>query len=94
MEHERQFTTMEHAALADANDLTLLQAAALLSGSSAWDSRPIPAAGVPSFVMSDGPHAFAASSGTPTTWYRGVGESNLLPDGLSRRGHVEPGAGA
>ena len=47
---------MEHAALTDANDLTLLQAAALLSGSSAWDSRPIPAAGVPSFVMSDGPH--------------------------------------
>lgn len=47
---------MEHAALTDANDLTLLQAAALLSGSSAWDSRPIPAAGIPSFVMSDGPH--------------------------------------
>ena len=56
MEHERQFTTMEHAALTDASDLTLLQAAALLSGSSAWDSRPIPAANVPSFVMSDGPH--------------------------------------
>ena len=47
---------MEHAALTDANDLTLLQAAALLSGSSAWDSRPILAAGIPSFVMSDGPH--------------------------------------
>ena len=56
MEHERQFTTMEHAALTDATDLTLLQAAALLSGSSAWDSRPILAAGIPSFVMSDGPH--------------------------------------
>ena len=56
MEHERQFTTMEHAALTDASDLTLLQAAALLSGSSAWDSRAIRAAGVPSFVMSDGPH--------------------------------------
>ena len=56
MEHERHFTTMEHAALTDVNDLTLLQAAALLSGSSAWDSRPIPAAGIPSFVMSDGPH--------------------------------------
>ena len=47
---------MEHAALTDANDLTLLQAAALLSGSSAWDSRAIRVAGVPSFVMSDGPH--------------------------------------
>ena len=48
--------TMEHPALTDATDLTLLQAAALLSGASAWDSRAIPAANVPSFVMSDGPH--------------------------------------
>ena len=48
--------TMEHPALTDATDLTLLQAAALLSGASAWDSRAIPAAHVPSFVMSDGPH--------------------------------------
>lgn len=47
---------MEHPALTDATDLTLLQAAALLSGTSAWDSRAIPAANVPSFVMSDGPH--------------------------------------
>ncbi len=47
---------MEHPALTDATDLTLLQAAALLSGASAWDSRAIPAANVPSFVMSDGPH--------------------------------------
>ena len=47
---------MEHPALTDATDLTLLQAAALLSGASAWDSRAIPAAHVPSFVMSDGPH--------------------------------------
>ena len=47
---------MEHPALTDATDLTLLQAAALLSGASAWDSRAIPAANVRSFVMSDGPH--------------------------------------
>ena len=47
---------MEHPPLTDATDLTLLQAAALLSGASAWDSRAIPAANVPSFVMSDGPH--------------------------------------
>ena len=47
---------MEPPALTDATDLTLLQAAALLSGASAWDSRAIPAANVPSFVMSDGPH--------------------------------------
>ena len=82
MEHERQFTTMEHAALTDASDLTLLQAAALLSGSSAWDSRPIPAANVPSFVMSDGPHGVRRQLG------------DLLPDGLRARGDLgsRPGA--
>ena len=47
---------MEPPALTDGTDLTLLQAAALLSGASAWDSRAIPAANVASFVMSDGPH--------------------------------------
>lgn len=73
MEHERQFTTMEHAALTDANDLTLLQAAALLSGSSAWDSRPIPAAGVPSFVMSDGPHGVRRQLGDAD--HLGIAES-------------------
>ena len=73
MEHERQFTTMEHAALTDANDLTPLQAAALLSGSSAWDSRPIPAAGVPSFVMSDGPHGVRRQLGDAD--HLGIAES-------------------
>ena len=55
--------TMEHPALTDATDLTLLQAAALLSGASAWDSRAIPAANVPSFVMSDGPHGLRRQLG-------------------------------
>ena len=73
MEHERQFTTMEHAALTDANDLTLLQAAALLSGSSAWDSRPIPAASVPCFVMSDGPHGVRRQLGDAD--HLGIAES-------------------
>ena len=73
MEHERQFTTMEHAALTDANDLTLLQAAALLSGSSAWDSRAIRAAGVPSFVMSDGPHGVRRQLGDAD--HLGIAES-------------------
>ena len=40
----------------DAHDLTLLEAASLLSGSSEWDSRPLPGRSIPSFVMSDGPH--------------------------------------
>ena len=73
MEHERQFTTMEHQALSDANDLTLLQAAALLSGASAWDSRAIPAANVPSFVMSDGPHGVRRQLGDAD--HLGIAES-------------------
>ena len=40
----------------DARSLSLVQAAALASGASQWDSRQIPSAGIPSFVMSDGPH--------------------------------------
>ena len=73
MEHERQFTTMEHQALTDANELTLLQTAALLSGASAWDSRAIPAANVPSFVMSDGPHGVRRQLGDAD--HLGIAES-------------------
>lgn len=73
MEHERQFTTMEHQALSDANDLALLQAVALLSGASAWDSRAIPAANVPSFVMSDGPHGVRRQLGDAD--HLGIAES-------------------
>ena len=64
---------MEDAALTDANDLTLLQAAALLSGASAWDSRAIPAALVPSFVMSDGPHGVRRQLGDAD--HLGIAES-------------------
>ncbi|MDC4232919.1 glycoside hydrolase family 3 C-terminal domain-containing protein [Actinomyces sp. B33] len=45
-------------------ELTLLEAASLLSGSSEWDSRPLPAKGVPSFVMSDGPHGIRRQLGS------------------------------
>ena len=64
---------MEHRTLTDANDLTLLQAAALLSGASAWDSRAIPAALVPSFVMSDGPHGVRRQLGDAD--HLGIAES-------------------
>ena len=64
---------MEHHTLTDANDLTLLQAAALLSGASAWDSRAIPAALVPSFVMSDGPHGVRRQLGDAD--HLGIAES-------------------
>ncbi len=48
---------------ANVDKLTLLEAAALLSGSSEWDSRPLPARGIPSFVMSDGPHGIRRQLG-------------------------------
>lgn len=48
----------------NAHDLTLLEAASLLSGSSEWDSRPLPARGIPSFVMSDGPHGVRRQLGS------------------------------
>ena len=64
---------MEHRTLTDANDLTLLQAAALLSGASAWDSRAIPAARVPAFVMSDGPHGVRRQLGDAD--HLGIAES-------------------
>ena len=64
---------MEHRTLTDANDLTLLQAAALLSGASAWDSRAIPAARVPAFVMSDGPHSVRRQLGDAD--HLGIAES-------------------
>ena len=88
MEHERQLTTMQHTALTNASDLTLLQAAALLSGASAWNSRAIPTAHVPSFVMSDGPHGVRRQLGDADSE-----KANLLPDGLRARGHVEPRTG-
>ena len=64
---------MEHRTLTDANDLTLLQAAALLSGASVWDSRAIPAARVPAFVMSDGPHGVRRQLGDAD--HLGIAES-------------------
>ncbi|QWW20409.1 glycoside hydrolase family 3 C-terminal domain-containing protein [Schaalia sp. 19OD2882] len=43
--------------------LTLAEAAALLSGATEWDSRALPAKGVLSFVMSDGPHGIRRQLG-------------------------------
>ncbi|MDO4259853.1 MAG: glycoside hydrolase family 3 C-terminal domain-containing protein [Actinomycetaceae bacterium] len=50
--------------MTSASDLTLLEAAALLSGASEWDSRALPAKGIPSFVMSDGPHGIRRQLGS------------------------------
>ncbi|MBM6979943.1 MAG: glycoside hydrolase family 3 C-terminal domain-containing protein [Actinomyces succiniciruminis] len=54
----------EHAVTATASDLTLLEAAALLSGASEWDSRALPQRGIPSFVLSDGPHGVRRQLGS------------------------------
>lgn len=48
----------------NSHDLTLLEAAALLSGASEWDSRALPARSIPSFVMSDGPHGVRRQLGS------------------------------
>nr|WP_250648908.1 MULTISPECIES: glycoside hydrolase family 3 C-terminal domain-containing protein [unclassified Actinomyces] len=41
-----------------------MEAAALLSGASEWDSRALPARGIRSFVMSDGPHGVRRQLGS------------------------------
>src|SRR5689334_16054400 len=43
-------------AMIDPADLTLEQKAALLSGRNFWTTKPIEAAGVPSMLLTDGPH--------------------------------------
>lgn len=48
----------------DAHDLTPLEAAALCSGASEWESRALPGRSVPSFVMSDGPHGVRRQLGS------------------------------
>lgn len=47
-----------------ASDLTTVEAAALLSGKTEWDSRELPARAIPSFVMSDGPHGVRRQLGS------------------------------
>ncbi len=48
---------------AAADDLSLLEKAALLSGQDTWKSRAIPRIGLRSFFMSDGPHGLRKQAG-------------------------------
>ncbi|QPL04616.1 MULTISPECIES: beta-glucosidase [Actinomyces] len=57
----------------NASDLSLIEAAALLSGASEWDSRALPARGIRSFVMSDGPHGVRRQLGSGD--HLGIAES-------------------
>ncbi|MFT8357753.1 glycoside hydrolase family 3 C-terminal domain-containing protein [Bifidobacterium aquikefiri] len=54
-------------------DLSILEQASLLSGASEWDSRGIKHAGIPSFVMSDGPHGVRRQLGSGD--HLGIGQS-------------------
>ena len=54
-------------------DLSTTEKAAMLSGGSEWDSRGNERAGIPSFVMSDGPHGVRRQLGSGD--HLGIGES-------------------
>ncbi|MBW3082182.1 beta-glucosidase GluB [Bifidobacterium phasiani] len=54
-------------------ELSVLEKASLLSGASEWDSRGNDRAGIPSFVMSDGPHGVRRQLGAGD--HLGLGQS-------------------
>ncbi|KAA8824419.1 glycosyl hydrolase [Bifidobacterium reuteri] len=64
-------------------DLSVAEKAAMLSGGSKWDSRGNDRAGIPSFVMSDGPHGVR----------RQLGEGDHLGLGASKPATCFPTAG-
>lgn len=47
----------------DVSTLTLEQKASLLSGRDFWSTKPIPEAGIPSIVLTDGPHGVRRQAG-------------------------------
>jgi beta-glucosidase len=64
-------------------ELSVIEKAAMLSGASEWDSRGNDRAGIPSFVMSDGPHGVR----------RQLGEGDHLGLGQSKPATCFPTAG-
>ena len=57
----------------EVKDLTVLEKASLLSGNSMWGTREIKRAGIPSMVLSDGPHGLRRQMGAGDNL--GMGES-------------------
>ncbi len=58
-----------------AQDLTLIQRAALLSGQSEWETRRIVKAGIEPIVLSDGPNGIRRQTGSGD--HLGLGHPNL-----------------
>ncbi|QPK80569.1 glycoside hydrolase family 3 protein [Schaalia sp. ZJ405] len=56
-----------------AQSLSVLEAASLLAGRNEWESRALPERGIPSFIMSDGPHGVRRQTGSGD--HLGLGES-------------------
>ena len=61
-------------------ELSVAEKAAMLSGGSEWDSRGNEKAGIPSFVMSDGPHGVRRQLGEGDHLGLGASKPHLLPD--------------
>ncbi|WP_418969294.1 glycoside hydrolase family 3 C-terminal domain-containing protein [Alloscardovia omnicolens] len=59
--------------MVNAQDLTLMEKASLLSGQSEWESRELKHRNVPSFIMSDGPNGVRRQTGSGD--HLGLGES-------------------
>src|SRR5512136_1157113 len=67
--------------------LTLKEKVALLSGKDLWNTVPIERLGIPSIVMTDGPHGVRAAN--PETG-RAVGPATSFPTGVSMASSWNP----
>ncbi|MBE3574010.1 MAG: glycoside hydrolase family 3 C-terminal domain-containing protein [Firmicutes bacterium] len=88
---EESATEREEKALAERAEailrrMTLKEKVALLSGQDAWHTVPIPRLGIPSLVMTDGPHGVRA----PSEAGRTPGPATSFPTGVSMASSWNP----